>query len=167
MEKEYLKSLSLKDLKELAESQHETLRLTTSNEQQFRQKVLKVKKDLKDFMKSENSKFIEMEDIQEFTAVTRNIRNLGLGIMVPSFIAACYLKRIPGFRKISRNSEIFLRLFMFFAPVGGIYSYSIDQNNRFAAYFDYKYSYRVQKFNQTKDPRDINPYYKDESQVSS
>ena len=163
MDKEFLFTLSAKEIRDMADAQHDNLRLTCKTDAQFNQKVMKVKNEMKAFMKSENNKYIEMPDIEEVANVTRNIRNLGLSVMVPSFIMATYTKKFPFLRSLPKNFEVLLRLCMFFGPIGGIYSYSISQNDKLSAYFEYKYAYRVQRFNITKDPKDINPNYKDPS----
>lgn len=163
MDKEFLLRLSAKEIREMADAQHDNLRLTCKTEAQFNQKVLKVKNDMKVFMKSENNKYIEMSDLEEVANVTRNIHNLGLSIMIPSFVIATYSKKIPFIRRLPTNYHGLLRVFMLFGPIGGIYSYSISKNDKLSAYFEYKYAYRVQRFNITKDPKDINPNYENPS----
>lgn len=154
-----LDAYTTSEIREQAESQYQLLRLGSSNDLEFRQKVLKVKTDLKQFLKSENSILIEEKDLEDVKFATRTIQALGIGVMIPCFLASMYLKNFKIFGKLSKGADMTIRLFLLFGPTGGIYAYSYTQNARLSAMLELKYAFRVQKFNATKDPRTINPYY--------
>jgi len=154
-----LDEYSTSEIREQAESQYQLLRLGSSNELEFQRKVLKVKTDLKQFLKSENSVFIEEKDLDAVKNATRTIKGLGIGVMIPCFVASIYLKNFKIFGKLSKGADMSVRLFLLFGSTGGIYAYSYTQNARLSAMLELKYAFRVQQFNSTKDPRAINPNY--------
>lgn len=154
-----LSSYSTQEIREQAESQYELLRLSSKNELEFRQKVTKVKTDLKNFLMSKDSIYVEQEDLDAIKNTKRTIQALGLGVMVPCFIASIYAKNFKFFGKLNKFGEFAVRSCLMFGSTGGIYAYSHTQNQRLMAIMEFKYAFRVQKFNATKDPKIINPNY--------
>lgn len=154
-----LYSYSTSELKAQADSQYELLRLSSKNELEFRQKVLKVKTDLKNFFKSEHSVYIEQQDLDAIKNTKRIIGVLGLGVMVPCFIASIYTRNFKILGNLNKFGEFAVRFCLLFGSTGGIYAYSHTQNQRLMAIMELKYAFRVQKFNVTKDPKAINPNF--------
>ena len=147
-----------KELELRIKSRYSYFQLTSKDSNESKRKVIKIKEDLKAFMKS-SSALLEPSDKQIISNAMRNIQILGASLLPPAFFINYKLssQKKPWFRSLSFGMRTISRIMVVGVPIFITYYYSYHLNQQIALYIEDKYAERVQQYLITQDPKIINP----------
>lgn len=148
---------SIEELQLKIDIKYANLELSSKSPEVHQQKIRKIKKDLKEFMKN-SSTLIEKEDQTLISSGFRRIQLFSAGLLFPSLYIALKIgtKRYNGFLQLSFPNRTLIRIGVVGIPIGVAYYYSYYLNERLSLYIEEKYADRVQQYLITKDPKVIN-----------
>lgn len=137
------------------------LELNSNTEAEKQKNIIRIQKDLKDFIREGNTKLFEERDRKIIFEAYRKMQIVGGCLLIPGFVGSLTLGTLPysKFSTYSFGKRSLVRASLIFVPILCTYIYSYSINERVTSYIEYKYAERVQQFLVTKDPKSINPSY--------
>lgn len=146
------------ELKTKINAKYAAFQITSKTPYESQQKIKKIRKDLKDFMKT-SARLIEPVDLNLISTSIKTIQILGACTILPGFFLGYRLGSIKSkwFQNLPFTRRVLIRIFIMGIPVLSTYYYSYNLNERLGLYLEYKYGDRVQHYLLHKDAKVINP----------
>jgi hypothetical protein len=152
---------SLSNLKQQLNNKYQNMRIEGESEADFSRKVLRMKKDLKDFMKSYSSRSLEDEDRALLQQASSKMLYVGTCLVLPGSLLSIFLGSSIGSKFIHKPLlyRLSIRYSFLFLPLLCTYVYTYNLNEKITAYIEYKYTDRIQEYLKTKDIKAVNPNF--------